>query len=533
MSEITVNVDPENIPVVQIVVDENSAQSAIDAAAAAQAALDAIANTNFGDKLDKGGYVGTAQTLKDDIDAIVLPDDILVHGAAPVTNGTVNIAANAFEWRLSQIVYNNSAYSNLINPAANGSSRIDLFCLNNLGTLEKVVGDELIGIAPEPAPNPGTLGAFFVAVNGAVIGAPSPIMTSNKPILEREKQPFQVYNTGEINDTYLDDFFYGYLNFRGAVTDLKSCRVYQNTFLYSGKEILVKNSQATDITIFHLNGLGFQFSFPNAENLVLKPNEIIRFSMKITDPSSGVLEYVGRMSAVASVAVADVVGLPAALATKVTQTEIDALGTQLLGGAPADANTLKELNDKILAVQAIIGGATADGGVLVNTVAELLAVFSTYSEGVDLVSLLAGKANIASPTFTGTPLAPTATVGTNTTQLATTAFVLANSQAKGIRVTNATTTGSYAIDWNAADVWRLTLTGATTITDTNLPTGTATKVIELVVNGSFAITFPAYWEAKPSSQAYLGTKKNHIIISCIIGTAASELVYYSNEVGTT
>lgn len=35
------------------------------------------------------------------------------------------------------------------------------------------------------------------------------------------------------------------------------------------------------------------------------------------------------------------------------------------------------------------------------------------------------KANIASPTFTGIPVAPTASVGTNTTQLATTAFVIA------------------------------------------------------------------------------------------------------------
>jgi hypothetical protein len=35
------------------------------------------------------------------------------------------------------------------------------------------------------------------------------------------------------------------------------------------------------------------------------------------------------------------------------------------------------------------------------------------------------KANLASPTFTGTPAGPTATVGTNTTQLATTAFVTA------------------------------------------------------------------------------------------------------------
>lgn len=35
-------------------------------------------------------------------------------------------------------------------------------------------------------------------------------------------------------------------------------------------------------------------------------------------------------------------------------------------------------------------------------------------------------AKLASPTFTGTPAAPTAAVGTNTTQLATTAFVFAN-----------------------------------------------------------------------------------------------------------
>jgi hypothetical protein len=37
------------------------------------------------------------------------------------------------------------------------------------------------------------------------------------------------------------------------------------------------------------------------------------------------------------------------------------------------------------------------------------------------------KANLASPTFTGVPVAPTAAAGTNTTQVATTAFVLANS----------------------------------------------------------------------------------------------------------
>jgi hypothetical protein len=38
---------------------------------------------------------------------------------------------------------------------------------------------------------------------------------------------------------------------------------------------------------------------------------------------------------------------------------------------------------------------------------------------------ISSKADIASPTFTGTPAAPTATAGSSTTQIATTAFVMA------------------------------------------------------------------------------------------------------------
>lgn len=45
------------------------------------------------------------------------------------------------------------------------------------------------------------------------------------------------------------------------------------------------------------------------------------------------------------------------------------------------------------------------------------------SQITGLSSSLSAKAPIASPTFTGTPSAPTAVAGTNTTQLATTEFV--------------------------------------------------------------------------------------------------------------
>lgn len=68
--------------------------------------------------------------------------------------------------------------------------------------------------------------------------------------------------------------------------------------------------------------------------------------------------------------------------------------------------------------------ATADelnvmGGISASTT-EL-----NYMAGVtsNVQTQLGKKANLASPTFTGTPKAPTATAGTNTTQIATTAFV--------------------------------------------------------------------------------------------------------------
>jgi hypothetical protein len=60
------------------------------------------------------------------------------------------------------------------------------------------------------------------------------------------------------------------------------------------------------------------------------------------------------------------------------------------------------------------GGTAAWGGIT-----------GTLASQTDLNSALSAKAPLASPTFTGVPAAPTATGGTNTTQIATTAFVQA------------------------------------------------------------------------------------------------------------
>lgn len=92
-----------------------------------------------------------------------------------------------------------------------------------------------------------------------------------------------------------------------------------------------------------------------------------------------------------------------AASTTYVDTSINTLKNTILDGVGSSLDTLKEL-------------ATA-----INNDP---AFFQTIASGLN------GKANIASPAFTGVATAPTATPGTNTTQLATTAFVTAAVAAK-------------------------------------------------------------------------------------------------------
>jgi microcystin-dependent protein len=66
------------------------------------------------------------------------------------------------------------------------------------------------------------------------------------------------------------------------------------------------------------------------------------------------------------------------------------------------------------------------GNNLVDDVARLIyAIGQIDTDIASALAVLAAKAGLASPAFTGTPTAPTAAPGTNTAQLATTAFVKA------------------------------------------------------------------------------------------------------------
>ena len=72
---------------------------------------------------------------------------------------------------------------------------------------------------------------------------------------------------------------------------------------------------------------------------------------------------------------------------------------------------------------------TAKDGLPTGNAGKIIKGTEIDTEFTAIASAVASKADINSPSFTGTPAAPTASAGTSTTQLATTAFVTAALQA--------------------------------------------------------------------------------------------------------
>ena len=132
------------------------------------------------------------------------------------------------------------------------------------------------------------------------------------------------------------------------------------------------------------------------------------------------------------------------------------------------------------------------------------------------------KAPLASPTFTGTPAAPTAATTTDTTQVATTAFVQQELTAYTPDIVGDTTpqlggdldcngnqitgssyaqiadaslgTGTHTFDYSAGDMQQLTATGNITLATSNfIASNVCAMVIDAVNWGAYTITHPAAW----------------------------------------
>ena len=71
--------------------------------------------------------------------------------------------------------------------------------------------------------------------------------------------------------------------------------------------------------------------------------------------------------------------------------------------------------------------------------------------------------------------------------------------------------GTYNIDWNEYSNWDLTLTGNTTLTQTNIPTTATEKTITIYVIGDFALTLPNEWVVK-NLGVYDGVEGSQIVV---------------------
>ena len=120
------------------------------------------------------------------------------------------------------------------------------------------------------------------------------------------------------------------------------------------------------------------------------------------------------------------------------------LASPTFTGVPAGPTAAPGTNTTQFATTAFVTAA--------DIAAAGVTLFNTRSGAITLIAAdvtAAGGALLASPAFTGTPTAPTATAGTSTTQLATTAFVQAAAAAAGVQTFN---TRSGAVTLLLADV---------------------------------------------------------------------------------
>lgn len=154
---------------------------------------------------------------------------------------------------------------------------------------------------------------------------------------------------------------------------------------------------------------------------------------------SGAIEYDGtNLSFIDSTGARKVLGVSGAGVQSVTLSQPGAGFTITAGGTGADPTYTFALTNDLAAIEALAttgivrrSGADTWSTGNVNLASEVTGTLGTANGGTGATAATGTGNNVLaiSPAFTGTPTAPTAAADTNTTQLATTAFVVGQASA--------------------------------------------------------------------------------------------------------
>lgn len=109
-----------------------------------------------------------------------------------------------------------------------------------------------------------------------------------------ENQFMPITDSGVVNVFALNDGNTT-LSFDNDVSELGTISVATNTWVYDGRQLYIKNNQASSIVIKHNSSEAgtYKFLFPNEQDFVLKPKEMIAFKLRLTGANSGLYNYVG------------------------------------------------------------------------------------------------------------------------------------------------------------------------------------------------------------------------------------------------
>lgn len=122
---------------------------------------------NWKEKLDRGGYPGTAKDLFDKISQIDAPDGILIAGEITRIGNVFSIGALTFTCRIKQEeLVNQDDFSTTIVNASDNYKRIDILVFTKFSTILKIQGDEDLVSAKEPDVPTGTIKLAFFSIFG-------------------------------------------------------------------------------------------------------------------------------------------------------------------------------------------------------------------------------------------------------------------------------------------------------------------------------------------------------------------------------
>jgi hypothetical protein len=208
--------------------------------------------------------------------------------------------------------------------------------------------------------------------------------------------------------------------------------------------------------------------------------------------------------------------------------------TTTLQGSTVGVTLAADNNTTGLATTAFVVGQAGSATPLVNGTAAV-GTSLRYARQDHVHPTDTSRAALASPTFTGTPAAPTAAVDTNTTQLATTAFVVAQAAAatplvNGTAAVGTSTRYARADHVHPTDTTRAPLASPAFTGTPSLPTGT-TAVTQTAGNNTTAVATTAFVTAAVPvaatvAEAKAGTDTAKFISANVLQKVVNSPSYY-------